>query len=60
MREKWKSAFDDGMSSLLSGSGDVGLAPAKKAKEEKLVQIDTSIIKVAATVKKLTKPRSKG
>ena len=58
-----RSAFeDDSMSSLSSISSDnedVGLVPAKKAREEKPVQIDTSIIKVVATIKKVAKPRTK-
>ncbi|CDW88935.1 UNKNOWN [Stylonychia lemnae] len=54
-----KSAFDDGMSSFLSDANDVGLAPAKKAKKEKPVQIDTSSIKVAAIIRKAPKPRAK-
>jgi len=50
------------MSSLSSTSSDsegVGLVPAKKAREEKPVQIDTSTIKVAATIKKAAKSRAK-
>lgn len=45
--------------SLSSESDDVGLAPAKMAKEGKPVQIDTSTVKVATTIKKVTKPRVK-
>ncbi|CDW88318.1 UNKNOWN [Stylonychia lemnae] len=51
-----KSAFDYDISSLLSDDDDVGLAPAKK---QKPVQIDTSTIKVAATIKQVTKTRVK-
>ena len=47
------------MSSISSDNEDVGLVPAKKAREEKPVQIDTSTIKVAATIKKVAKPRAK-
>ena len=45
--------------SSISDGDDVGPAPAKKAKEEKPIQIDTSTIKVAATIKKTAKPRAK-
>jgi len=54
-----KSAFEDDIMSLSSESDGVGLAPARKAKEEKPVQIDTSVIKAAATIKKAAKPRAK-
>jgi len=47
------------MSSISSDNEDVGLVPAKKAREEMPVQIDTSTIKVAATIKKVTKPIAK-
>jgi hypothetical protein len=45
--------------SLLSDSGDVELAPAKKAKAGKPVQINTSTTKASATIKKAPKPRAK-
>ena len=47
------------MSSISSDNEDVGLVPAKKAREEMPVQIDTSTVKVAATIKKVVKPRTK-
>ena len=47
------------MSSISSDNEDVGLVPAKKAREEMPVQIDTSIIKVVANSKKVAKPRTK-
>lgn len=46
-----RSAFEDS-----NESGDVGLAPTKKAKNEKPVHIDTSTFKVAYTTKKVVKP----
>jgi len=47
------------MSSLLSDGDDVGLAPTKKTKKEKPLQINTSKIKVAAKTKKVAEPRAK-
>ena len=49
-----RSAFEDS-----DESDDVGLAPAKKAREEKPVQIDTSTIKLAAKTKKVAEPKAK-